>query len=52
MKEVFGAMPSMQAPNWEEMFYVNPSVGEDAIEAMLLQKGKGSQCMKPLYCAN
>ena len=52
MKEVLGAMPTMQAPNWEEVFYVNPSVGEDAIGAMLLQKGKGSQYMKPMYCAN
>ena len=52
MKEVLGAMPAMQAPNWEEVFYVNPSLGEDAIGAMLLQKGKGSQYMKPVYCAN
>ena len=40
VKEVLGAMPAMQAPNWEEVFYVNPSVGEDAIGAMILQKGK------------
>ena len=52
VKEVLGAMPTMQAPNWEQVFYVNPSVGEDAIGAMLLQKGKGSQYMKPVYCAN
>ena len=43
----------MQAPDWEQVFYVNPSaVGEDAIGAMLLQKGKGSQYMKPVYCAS
>ena len=36
VKEVLGAMPAMQAPNWEQVFYVNPSVGEDAIGAMLL----------------
>ena len=42
MKEVLGAMPAMQAPNWEEAFYVNPSMGEDAIMEMLFQKGKGS----------
>ena len=52
MKEVLGAMPAMQAPNWEEVFYVNPSVGEDAIWAMLLQWGKGSQYMKLVYCAS
>lgn len=42
----------MQAPNWEQVFYVNPSVGEDAIEAMLLQKGNGSKYMRPLYYAS
>ena len=42
----------MQAPDWEQGFYVNPSVGEDAIGAMLLQKGKGSQYMRPVYCAS
>ena len=52
MKEVLGAMPAMQAPNWEQPFYVNPSVGEDAIGAMLLQRGKGSQYMRPVYCTS
>ena len=27
-------------------------MGGDAIGAMLLQKGKGSQYMKPVYCAS
>ena len=31
---------------------MNPSVGEDAIGAMLLQKGKGSQHTRPVYCAS
>ena len=52
MKDVLGAMRAMQAPNWEEVFYVNPSVRDDAIGAMLLQKGKGSQYMRPVYCAS
>ena len=52
VKEIIGAMPAMQACNWEQVFYVNPSVGEDAIGAMLLQKGKGSQYMRPIYCAS
>ena len=52
VKEVLGAMPAMQAPDWEKVFYVNPSVGGDAIGAMLLQKGKESQYMKPVYCAS
>ena len=52
VKEIIGAMPAMQAPDWEQVFYVNPSVREDAISAMLLQKGKGSQYMRPVYCAS
>ena len=42
----------MQAPDFEQVFYVNPFVGEDAIGAMLLQKGKGSHFMRPVYCAS
>ena len=42
----------MQAPKWEQVFYVNPSVGENAIGAMLLQKGKGRQYMRPIYYAS
>ena len=52
VKEVLGAMPTMQAPDWNQVLYVNPSVGGDAIGAMLLQKGKESQYMKPVYCAS
>ena len=52
VKYVLGAMQAMQAPDWEKVFYVNPSIGEDAIGAMLLQKGKGSQYMKLVYCAS
>ncbi|MCO5559843.1 hypothetical protein L7F22_013447 [Adiantum nelumboides] len=42
----------MQAPDWEKEFYVNPSVGDDAIGAMLLQRGKESQYMKPVHYAS
>ena len=52
VKEVLGAMPTMQARNWKEVLYINPSVEEDAIGAMLLQKGKDNQYMKPMYCAS
>ena len=52
VKEVLGAMLAMQALDWEQVFYVNPLVGEDSIGSMLLQKGKGNQYMKPVYCAS
>lgn len=52
VKEVLSTLPVMQAPDWQKDFYVNRSVGEDAIAAMLLQKGKESQYMKPIYYAS
>ncbi|MCO5548812.1 hypothetical protein L7F22_002274 [Adiantum nelumboides] len=52
IKEVLGSLPTMQAPNWDKEFYVNPSVGEDAIGAMLLQQGTNFHYMKPIYCAS
>ncbi|MCO5554272.1 hypothetical protein L7F22_007800 [Adiantum nelumboides] len=52
VKEVLGGLSAMQAPDWEQAFYVNPSVGDDAIGAMLLQKGKGSHYMRLVYCAS
>ena len=36
VKDVLGAIRAMQTPDWEQVFYVNPSVGDDAIGAMLL----------------
>ena len=52
VKDVLGAMRAMQAPDWEQIFYVNPSVGDDAIGAMLLQKGKSNQYMRLVYYAS
>ena len=52
VKDVLGVMQAMQAPDWEQVFYVNPFVGYDAIGAMLLQKGKGNQYMHLVYCAS
>ena len=37
VKEVLGGLPAMQERvDWDQIFYVNPYVGEDAIGAMLL----------------
>ena len=52
VKDVLEAMRAMQALDWEQVFYVNPSIGDDAIGTMLLQKGKGSQYMRPMYCVS
>ena len=52
VKDILSTLPVMQAPDWEKEFYVNPSVGDDAIGAMLLQRGKESQYMKPVYYAS
>jgi len=50
-KEFLGSLPSMKAPNCNKYFYVNPSLGEDAIGAMLLQRGNNSHYMRPVYFA-
>ena len=52
VKDVLSTLPVMQAPDWKKEFYVNPSVGDDAIGAMLLQRGRESQYMKPVYYAS
>lgn len=52
VKEVLGDLPTMQAPIWDQIFYVNSLVGEDGIGAMLLKKGKISHYMRPVYCVS
>ena len=52
VKEVPGALPAMEALDWDKVFYVNPSMGEDATKAVLLQNGIENQYMKPVYCAS
>ena len=52
VKEVLRALPAMQALDWDKVFYVNLSMGKDAIGAMLLQKGIENQYMKPIFCAS
>ncbi|MCO5601206.1 hypothetical protein L7F22_055325 [Adiantum nelumboides] len=52
VKEVLSTLPIMQTPDWEKEFYVNPSVGDDAVRAMLLQREKESQYMKPVHYAS
>ena len=52
VKDILGATQAMKAPDWKQVFFVNPYVGDDAIRAMLFQKGKGSKYMCLVYCAS
>ena len=52
VKEVLGGLSSVQAPDFSQTFYVNPSFGPDAVGAILMQKGEGSRYMKPVYYAS
>ena len=38
VKEVLSSLPTIAPPNWEQVFFVNPSVGEDTLGALLMQK--------------
>ena len=46
VKEVLSEIACVKAPDFAQMFYVNPSFGPDAIGAILLQRGEGSRYMR------
>jgi len=48
VKTVLGSLPVIKPPRWEETFYVCPSIGEDAIGAVLLQKDNETSYMQPI----
>ena len=49
VKEVLSSLPTIAPPNWEQVFFVNPSPGEDTLGALLMQKDKKSSFMRPIY---
>lgn len=49
IKEKLSMLPILMPPNWENPFYVSLSVGSHAVGAVLMQKGKGSLYMRPVY---
>ena len=49
---MLGSLPVILQPCWEETFFVNPSVGEEAIGAALLQKDPKTSFMRPVYFAS
>ena len=52
VKEVLSSLPTIAPPNWEQVFFVNPSVGEDTLGALLMQKDKKSSLMQPIYLSS
>ena len=36
VKQVLSSLPTIAPPNWEEIFYVNPSVGDDTLGSLLM----------------
>ena len=42
VKEVLSSLPTIAPPNWEQVFFVNLSIGEDTLGALLMQKDEKS----------
>ncbi|MCO5571077.1 hypothetical protein L7F22_024809 [Adiantum nelumboides] len=49
VKDKLSTLPIMMPPCWDDMFYLSLSVGEHAIGAVLMQKGKKQSYMRPVY---
>ncbi|MCO5558871.1 hypothetical protein L7F22_012460 [Adiantum nelumboides] len=49
VKDKLSMLPIIMPPCWDDMFYLSLSVGEHAIRAILMQKGKQQSCMRPIY---
>ena len=52
IKQVLSSLPTLLPPLWDQPFFVNPSVGFDSINAILLQKDPKTLQMRPVYFAN
>ena len=46
---MLSSLPIVKPPRWGETFYVCPSIGEDAIGVVLLQKDDKTSYMQPIY---
>ena len=46
------SLPTISSPNWEQVFFVNLSVGEDTLGELLMQKVKKLSFMQPIYFAS
>ena len=52
VKEVLSSLSPIAPPNWEQVFFVNPSVGEDTLGSLLMQKDKKVSFVQPIYFAS
>ena len=49
VKRALSTLPIVRPPQWDQRFYVCPSVGSEAFGAVLLQKDKETSFMRPVY---
>lgn len=49
VKQILSSLPTIAPPKWDEPFYVNPSVGNDTLGAVLMQKDPLTSFMRPIY---
>ncbi|MCO5596500.1 hypothetical protein L7F22_050563 [Adiantum nelumboides] len=49
VKDKLSTLPIIMPSCWNDMFYLSLSVGEHAIGAILMQKGKEQSYMRPVY---
>ena len=52
LKGILSSLPIILQPCWDQEFYVNPSVGLEAIGAVLMQKDPKTSFMRPVYFAS
>lgn len=49
VKKILSSLPIMMPPNPKDAYYLTPSVGLNAIGAILMQKDKASSYVRPIY---
>lgn len=49
---VIGSLPTLMPPCWDLVFYLTPSVGMEAIGAVLMQKDPKTSFMRLIYFAS
>ena len=52
MKRILSSLPTILLSCWEQDFYVNPSVGVDIVQALLMHKDPKTPFTRSTYFAN